>query len=115
MAAATVMAFSQIQAGRQAVKTAQYNAQLYEIDAVNAENEAVITQQKANLELSRFRQNIRSITGDTKVLNETKEEIVSLKENNKLLQIKIKNLNGYHCFGHHIILCGFNWKSCLWI
>tara|TARA_B100001063_G_scaffold141178_1_gene131909 strand:+ start:4108 stop:4575 length:468 start_codon:yes stop_codon:yes gene_type:complete len=67
MAAATVMAFSQIQAGRQAVKTAQYNAQLYEIDAVNAENEAVITQQKANLEISRFRQNIRSITGDTKV------------------------------------------------
>ena len=67
MAAATVMAFSQIQAGRQAVKTAQYNAELYEIDAVNAENETFVVEQKKNLELSRFRQNIKSITGDTKV------------------------------------------------
>jgi len=56
-------AFSQIQAGRQAVKTAQYNAQLYEIDAVNSENEAITTQAKADMEISRFRQNIRGLQG----------------------------------------------------
>ena len=48
MAAATVMAFSQIQAGRQAQRVANYNAQLYEMDAVNAENEAIVVQQKHN-------------------------------------------------------------------
>lgn len=67
MAAATVMAFSQIQAGRQAQRVANYNAQLYEMDAVNAENEAIVVQQKAELEKSRFRREIARVQGDVRV------------------------------------------------
>jgi len=67
MAAATVMAFSQIQAGRQAQRVARYNAQLYEMDAVNAENEAIVVQQKAELEKSRFRDQFEGVQGDVRV------------------------------------------------
>ncbi len=67
MAAATVMAFSQIQAGRQAQRVANYNAQLYEMDAVNAENEAIVVQQKAQLEKTRLRDQFEGVQGDVRV------------------------------------------------
>ena len=67
MAAATVMAFSQIQAGRQAQRVANYNAQLYEMDAVNAENEAIVVQQKAQLEKTRLKDQFEGVQGDVRV------------------------------------------------
>ena len=60
-------AFSQIQAGKQAAKTAQFNQQLFEMDAVNAENEAVTVQQKAEIEKFRFRRQIEQLQGSVKV------------------------------------------------
>ena len=60
-------AFSQIQAGKQAEKTAKFNAELYEMDAINAENQTLEVQNAANLEKNRIVDQVKEIQGSVKV------------------------------------------------
>jgi hypothetical protein len=62
-----IQAFTLLQSGRQAQRVAQMNASLYEMDAVNAENETITIQQKAEIEKLRLRREVSRVQGDVKV------------------------------------------------